>query len=320
MSILGLEPASMLMRPLDSVLATRDVKFLLDGALHAKEQEDERVRIMAEADISPENEAAAEDALLQQWIDAMKIGDVPLHEIKGRHFMFRLQLQGKRFVSIAHIPPEHSQSVLIDVFPDGDIPLDARDLGLRLQQLEADLSQSQNMYHGSQLLVERLNAVLNYVSPHAQQLHIRCCANIMRNVSWSGQLTFCLWSFSFAHRIALFCTACGCRTTTPRPWRRSGACPTSTRSSGSSSRRRPLKSDANTSRCACESSETQLPSAVRSSARSIPTCDPSASRLPTVHLDRHTAKVEWFCIRHLTLPFSFLCLRCACRNADDHLQ
>lgn len=186
-SILGLEPAAILMRPLDSVLATRDVKFLLEGAVHAKEQEDERMRIMAEADVSPENEAAAEDALLQQWIDAMKIGDVPLHEIKGRHFMFRLQVQGKRFVAIAHIPPEHVQSVLIDVFPDGELPLDARDLGLRLQQLEADLSQSQNMYHGSQLLVERLNAVLNYVSRTHTPAHACTC---------TGSLRFCRVSSS----------------------------------------------------------------------------------------------------------------------------
>jgi hypothetical protein len=162
-SVLGLEPAAILMRPLDSVLAARDVKFLLDGAQQAKEQEDERIHVMAEADVCPENEAAAEDALVQVWLDAMKIGDVPLHEIKGRHFMFRLQVQGKHFLAISHIPPAHAHSALIDVFPDGDIPLNARDLGLRLQQLEADLAQSQNMYHGSQLLVERLNAVLNYV-------------------------------------------------------------------------------------------------------------------------------------------------------------
>ena len=112
-----------------------------------------------------------------------------------------VELQGKKFSMLAAIPPHHSRSsvtaltltrarssspstfahplsvarrvvfvsfslcvlsVVIDVFAAVAPPVCPRDLGIHLQELESDLLESNNHYHGSQLLIERVNQVLNY--------------------------------------------------------------------------------------------------------------------------------------------------------------
>lgn len=87
--------------------------------------------------------------LLQDYyaeiLNSMKLGDIPDIEIKGRHFMKKINFKGKQCTVIASIPLRHPHSAVVDVFTLDCPPLDTRDLGIRLQEFEADLKESHNM-------------------------------------------------------------------------------------------------------------------------------------------------------------------------------
>jgi hypothetical protein len=118
--VLGLEPTDLLGHDVRDILPSTVVNLMIQGAVHARVHMDEMAAAAShratqedESEESKRQEIAPPCDEAEWWIVAFKLGDVPMKEIEGVHFMVPCELNGRQMSVVAHRPNQSDRLVAV---------------------------------------------------------------------------------------------------------------------------------------------------------------------------------------------------------------